>query len=93
MKKINSFMITIFIFLIGLSIGLIFILLQLQRIKPQLKEELISVQTVKLDGEIYACGTVVENRDKDSLYCRGFTDGKSWAIGQVRIDKQLQEGK
>lgn len=66
---------------------------QLKTLKPQLKEEMVSVQTVKLDGEIYVCGTVVENRDKDSLYCRGYTDGYSWAVAQDNIDRQLNQNR
>lgn len=72
-----------------LIVGIVLIGLQFGRIRPQLKEEMVSVQTVKLDGEIYICGTVIGDRDKESLYCRGFTDGYSWAIGQLKIGEQL----
>lgn len=64
---------------------------QLKEIRPQLKEEYISLQTVRLDGDIYVCGTVINPKDNQSLYCRGFTDGYSTSVHESQIDKQLQQ--
>lgn len=79
---------------IKIMLGMLIILavanfLWLGKVRPQLQEEYISIQTVKLDGEIYVCGTEVNNQDNESLYCRGFTDGHNWAVQQMRIDKEL----
>ena len=60
------------------------------KIRPQLQEEYVSLQTTKLDGEIYVCGTEINNKDNESLYCRGFTDGHNWAVQQMKIDEELK---
>lgn len=62
------------------------VLHELRRIKPQLREEIIANQTVKLDGEVYVCGTIgTNNRDRESLYCRGFADGFSWGRRMLEL--------
>lgn len=60
------------------------------KIAPTIQEQIISAQTVLLRGEIYICGSVQNNKDKESLYCRGFNDGYSWAVRQIDLDIQLR---
>lgn len=77
-------------FMLGMVITLLLVLVFLiLKVRPQLQEEYISIQTVKLDGDIYVCGTEINNKDNESLYCRGFTDGHNWAVQQFNIDKEL----
>lgn len=77
----------IFKVIVILSLG--FIMAQLWGIRPQLKEEYVANQTVRLNGKPYVCGTVLDNQDTKSLYCTGFTDGYSWAVAQVEIDRKI----
>jgi len=87
-KNANIFLsILISITLVGFAVNIA----QLHELRPQLREEYISDQTVKLDGEIYTCGTLINNRDKNSLYCQGFSDGYNWATQQINIDKLLSK--
>ena len=61
------------------------------KVKPMEREKYISAQTVILNGEIYNCGSVQNNKDKESLYCTGYNDGYSWAFQQIDIEKQIQK--
>lgn len=47
------------------------------------KETYVSPATVRLDGKVYACGTIGENKDDQSLYCRGYKEGYDWATTQA----------
>lgn len=71
-------------------IGFAIVIFLVRGIHPQVKEQYVSLQTVLLDGQIYTCGTVGDNQDFRSLYCRGFSDGYSSAVRQVNFEQSYK---